>query len=265
MIPEPILIALENASRQGDLTTLEKLANEGHLMGSTGPTLAAMGGHLKVIEWYRDHGIEPNFAASRLAAQHGQLNVLIWLDEKGLLKDDGQIWDAAVGGHIEIMKWLHQKGYRIKSYPVEFSRPVFDLLYSWGVPITHQKFNSACSLGDLEFLKWAKEKGHLPDGEAGENAKAAGQQAVLDWFKENQIELIDLDELYLEGLISGTALGHLNEVKEAGFDPKEYFSALKKKFEEKVPLATLVEDHYQNLMQADFDPKDYLKYLESRI
>jgi len=77
------------------------------------PTLAARGGHLAVLQWAREHGCPFEGRPCIWAAQAGQLEVLQWMRENG--ENDGKVWNeddvrrcAAAHGRQEVMTWLDE-------------------------------------------------------------------------------------------------------------------------------------------------------------
>jgi len=166
------------------LEALEWLADQGirvvQIGGSRSLTAAAGAGHLQVMKWLVNKGLDlgqekSQSAASNavvLAARNGHLDVLNWLAEKGVKPTNaGQaaIAAAAAGGRMEVLKWLSDHGVAPNATNVD----------AW---------QRAASGGHLDVLNFLKQTGQIPLACNKDLCLAAsrhGHPAVLEWLLTN--------------------------------------------------------------------------------
>ena len=71
------------AAKMGCLSTLQNQLRRGLLDEAVVCEAAALGGHLEILRWARQHGFEWGVRTSSRAAAGGHLKVLKWLRENG--------------------------------------------------------------------------------------------------------------------------------------------------------------------------------------
>lgn len=75
-----------------------------------GVNLAAMNGHLKILDWLDRRGIHPDQHGANLVGMSGRLDVLKWMDQRGYPHPDQYgLIQIAANGHLEIVEWLYEK------------------------------------------------------------------------------------------------------------------------------------------------------------
>jgi len=60
-------------------------------------------GHLHVLVWAYERGLELTAKLTYIAAEHGQINILKWLRENGCPWDGWTCAFAAEGGHLNVL------------------------------------------------------------------------------------------------------------------------------------------------------------------
>jgi len=126
---------------------------------------AAEGGHIEVLDWLDERGLDgilqANAGAS--AAANGHLNVLLWIKSKGYSMSTDICSYAAKGGHLSILIWLVENGCVFDSFT----------------------FTMAAQNGHLEIVKWLRENGCPWDESVCCDAVYGGHLNVLIWLREN--------------------------------------------------------------------------------
>lgn len=102
------------AAEDGDMDTLEKLAELNILPDVVGANEAAKNGHMDVLFWLSNYGIYPDVLGANKAAKRGRINVLEWLERYGILPDYRGADGAYYRSQNETLKWLALRGI----YPV---------------------------------------------------------------------------------------------------------------------------------------------------
>jgi len=100
-------------------------------------TVAARNGHLKLLQWAREHGCPWNEWTCWKAAEGGHLEVLQWAREHHCPWDEWTCWKAAEGGHLEVLQWAREHH----------------------CPWNEWTCRKAAEEGHLEVLQWARENG----------------------------------------------------------------------------------------------------------
>ncbi|ETI32920.1 hypothetical protein PPTG_05683 [Phytophthora nicotianae INRA-310] len=166
----PGFYTLQVAALNGHVEVVEWLHDE--LRVPFSPTLwhAADNGHLNVIQWMHDNGYKHGGAAIMdSAAMYGQLDVVKWLHDN---REEGcteQAMDgAATEGHLEVVRWLHE---------------------SRSEGCTNAAMNGAASKGHLDVVKWLHS--HRHEGcthVAMDSAAENGYLHVIQWLQKNRSE-----------------------------------------------------------------------------
>jgi hypothetical protein len=124
-------------------------------------SLAAFGGHLKVLKWLLNTGCPRDAWTCVAAARGGHLEVLKWLHITGCPWNTVMCGAAATGGHLEVLKWLHNTG------------------CPWGLGTTGQ----AARGGHLAVLKWLHHNGCPWDNLTCKFAASEGYLEMLKWLR----------------------------------------------------------------------------------
>ena len=139
------------AAEMGCLSTLQNQLRRGLLDEAVVCESAALGGHLEILRWARQHGFEWGVRTSSRAAAGGHLKVLKWLRENGCPWDDDIGWFAAQNGHMDVLRWAHDTG----------------------CPLTEWTFAFAADGGRLDVLRWLPRA--PPAGRAGVRVRGEGR------------------------------------------------------------------------------------------
>jgi len=185
---------------------------------------AAFYGHIEVMKWLKDHGVDINTRVAwhfdgqlpmHKAAASGQLEAMKWLKQQGadVNAQGAQGWtvfqSAEKGGQTEVMKWLEQQG--VNKTPDSSTEAmataartgqveVMKWLKEKGIDINtrlhgYLPIHHAAIMGQLEAMKWLKEQGASLTDKAGNSdslihlAVDNGHLEVLKWLKEQGADL----------------------------------------------------------------------------
>lgn len=193
---------------RGDMVTMQALlaqhpgvyrltAWDDHLMA-----YAALGGHIAMMAFLREHGCPWNSWVTEFAARANHLAALQWLHAHGcpfwLVTQDGkfgQVWKDALRGRGDraLLQWLKD----LAPLPPKrgedteltwFAAERSDLaLLQWlveelGCGIGPDTFAKAARHGNLPMLKWLVSKGCVIGESAVANAVIAGRRDIVAWL-----------------------------------------------------------------------------------
>jgi hypothetical protein len=136
---------------------------------------ASRGGHVDVLQWWKESGLELKWSnhAMNAASRSGHVAVLQWWKESGLeVKWSEYAMDEASGnGYINVLRWWKESG--------------FDMKWSGGA------LYGASKHGRVAVLQWWKESGlYLRlSSSAMDWASWSGHVDVLQWWKDSGLEL----------------------------------------------------------------------------
>jgi len=72
--------------------------------------IAAIHGHLNILQWLRENGCDWNENTCATAAKYGHLHILQWARENGCPWDITTCGQAAINGHYHILYWAFENG-----------------------------------------------------------------------------------------------------------------------------------------------------------
>ena len=103
------------AARCGHLETLKLACATGcPIMTEYVAKGAAIGGHVRVLEWLHAHYAIPWDEWTTIgAARHGKLEALQWLRARQCPWNSWCIVNAAIGGHLHVIEWARANGCRL--------------------------------------------------------------------------------------------------------------------------------------------------------
>ena len=106
-----------SAVKHGNLEVLQYLRAvrtdffpKGCPMDSTTCTMAAMCGHLHVLQYAHKHGCRLDDLTFSMAAQSGHLHIVQYLHQNGCPWEKYTCTNAAWNGHLQILKYAHERG-----------------------------------------------------------------------------------------------------------------------------------------------------------
>ncbi|MFN4174369.1 MAG: ankyrin repeat domain-containing protein [Parachlamydiaceae bacterium] len=126
--------------------------------------LAAMNGHLPILEYIQSIGIKLTEKLPETAAYHSQFDILDWCHENKIPFNVIVSNFLALKGHFEKLKWAHQKG----------------------APLSPKVCEYAALKGNLEMLKWARENGANWNEAVLEKAAFKGRVNIIEWAVKNK-------------------------------------------------------------------------------
>ena len=96
-----------SAARDGDIAMLQSLRSPPFncLWDAGICPVAAVYGHLHVIQWCRDNGCPWDAKVCAFAAWNGHLRVIQWCHENGCPWDEDTCMMAAENGHLQVLQW----------------------------------------------------------------------------------------------------------------------------------------------------------------
>ena len=130
--------------------------------------LAALAGHLHIIQWAREDGCEWDLSTSLAAAEGGHLHVLQWLRENSCPWYSKLFQEAAGCGHLHILQWLRESEQ--------------DNFYSSG---DFESCSAAARGGHLHVLQWLRDNGYDWDETTCSGAAEGGHLNILQWARVN--------------------------------------------------------------------------------
>ncbi|GFR40578.1 hypothetical protein Agub_g1158 [Astrephomene gubernaculifera] len=127
-------------------------------------------------------GVQPNSDCGERAAESGNLGALTLLHAHGCPMDEETVEVAARRGQLQVVVWL-----------------VEEVLGPAGVQLGAEEFSSAACSGNLELLRWLRERGFAwRDAGAITRAAGSGCGEVLEWLVEQGCPMPDDGRPYLE-------------------------------------------------------------------
>jgi hypothetical protein len=100
---------VNDEAKDGDLTLLISLHEQGHEFTNGTTFNAVRYGHLHIIKYLHKHEVRfINYIDH--AAAYGQLECLRYLHENGCSLTEDTFTQAALGGHLDCVKYLHENG-----------------------------------------------------------------------------------------------------------------------------------------------------------
>jgi hypothetical protein len=191
-------LTVPNLARYGYLDVLQWLYNTGtrSLINTDTMRYAAIGGHVEVVNWLRQHGCAWSAGVCTGAAKEGHFDALKWLVARGCPIDETTCPLAAEIGHLEMVKWALANGATptscISIYAaigghidiVEWAYENRNILTPIGNSIwSGLVFVRAAERGKLSILQWGYKKGLCVHG--GSLLLAAsreGQIHIIEWL-----------------------------------------------------------------------------------
>ena len=185
------------AARCGHLETLKLACATGcPIMTEYVAKGAAIGGHVRVLEWLHAHYAIPWDEWTTIgAARHGQLAALQWLREKGCKWNSWCIVNAAIGGHLHVIEWARANGCRLsREAMVWAARNGHMHVVTWlrqnGCNWNAKACMWAAKNGHFEVLQWLRVgyDATWPCPWCAETCWAAasgGHLEILEWCMEN--------------------------------------------------------------------------------
>lgn len=228
---EPNEISLQLAASYGHLEILQKAVENGIKIPSWHITLAAMNGHMNIVQWGHNNGylVDDELSCpSYYAAMGNHLDILVWLKDHDYqmidsvctyaaknnnfemlgwaINNECQITlnacsEASFKGHFEMVKWIINNGYPWSvqvfrgiishnnmemliwlnemidqkiSIPVDY-QPKY---YSWGKKIVAY----AAECGNLKMIQWLLNNGYSYNKLACDSAAIGGHLEILKWL-----------------------------------------------------------------------------------
>ncbi len=98
------------AAEGGHLKVLQWARSQGCPWDGQTCAMAARGGHLEVLQWLRTQGCPWNEWTGKNAACRGHLKMLKWARSQGCPWDETTCDQAARGGHLEVLQWVRSQG-----------------------------------------------------------------------------------------------------------------------------------------------------------
>lgn len=155
-------------------------------------------GNLKLLDWLRSKGINPNIYALAGIAKHGDMNKFLYV--KSIIKPKYPLPSdvfshAAMSGNFEMLKYLHGKcnfdQYLFSNIAYQGKFEIMQWLLENGYKVDNDKdtFNSAALFGDLNIMKWLLENGFKISERTFSNAARTGKLENMIWLKENNCKM----------------------------------------------------------------------------
>lgn len=167
-LPNDILFHIISLLKRSDCTILYWTCHRLRLLVknrmSTYSTIcqdAAADGNLRVIKWAIQKGCpyDLNYC-EYIAAIHGHLNVLQWIATRGYKPIFRTYRMAILNGHLNIIKWIHQKKYTFIKMGIEIAVQqenveILEWIYGhYNYPLTSDLFYFATFGGSVGVLEW---------------------------------------------------------------------------------------------------------------
>lgn len=102
--------ACYKAAKNGHVRSLQWLRDHEYEWDDNVCASAAWGGHLHVLKWLRDNGCPWSASTCSGAASGGHLHILKWARDNGCMWDEGTTHEAAQEGHLHVLKWACAHG-----------------------------------------------------------------------------------------------------------------------------------------------------------
>lgn len=145
--------------------------------------LAASGGQRDIVQYlYTHRHHEPKCQMIFDAAREGHMEVVQWLYQQGLQCSECIISYAAQGGQVEIVKWVHGQSKTLE--PTKSSwRPCTYKHSTWG------SIDQAALFGSMELVQWLHaNRPSECSTEAMNNAAWIGDIDMVQWLHMNRSE-----------------------------------------------------------------------------
>ena len=167
--------AFEYAALGGHLKVLQWARAQGCPWDRMTCDSAAEGGHLKVLQWARAQGCPWDWTTCYKAAREGHLEVLQWAREQGCPWEEEDICScAAQGGHLKVLQWAREQG----------------------CPWDQETCSVAAGGGHLKVLQWARARGCPWYKDTCARAAHGGHLKVLQWARAQQCPWDDMTCTY---------------------------------------------------------------------
>ena len=172
----------------GHLRVLQFLRGMGHTWDDWTTYHASVQGHFEVLEWAVAGGCPMCDSILDLAALSGKIEIVDWLVKtKGLVVEERTVQMAAKGGHLPLLKEFVNRGYQLN------------------VSVS----SAAAESGNLELVQWVHAQGCRNIEFAVSRAVGEGHLHVVQWLlQKGYSSLIEPDAVhqagehgYLEGLL----------------------------------------------------------------
>lgn len=124
---------------------------------------AAKGGHINIIEYLLDNGVEQTGEILFGAAETGQLNVIKWyINKYGPLFDyfyENIIYTIIKNNQIKLLHWFHDNNYpklsKITTYAVIYNNiELLEWLYNHKYPLSNMAYYYCSISGNMNIMKW---------------------------------------------------------------------------------------------------------------
>jgi len=134
------------------------------ILNESGIAHSAENGHLEVVQYLRQLGVEWDFLTCSFAAENGHLELLKWARANDCEWNSWTCHRAARNGHLELLIWARENG----------------------CPWDFRTCSSAAYNGHLELLQWCMANGCEWDFRTSANAANSGHLKLLKWCRANQ-------------------------------------------------------------------------------
>ena len=185
----------DTAARDGKLDVLKWGDKSGydlmHLLDEDTIAVAALNGHLEVVQYLRTLGISWNGHTCHNAAKNGHIELLKWVRANGCPWSSWTCRVAALNGHLEVLKWARANGcpWHEDTMSCAACNGHFELL-KWArdnqCPWDEETCSTAAEFGHLELLKWARSHQCPWDETTCSSAAWNGHLELLKWARVHQ-------------------------------------------------------------------------------
>ncbi|KAK3266561.1 hypothetical protein CYMTET_24824 [Cymbomonas tetramitiformis] len=178
------------AAGGGHLKVLQWVREHGCPWDANTCHYAAEGGHPEVLRWAHEHGCPWDASTCTAAAGGGHLKVLQWAREHSCPWDASTCSGAALGGNLEVLQWARDHGcpwnaYRCSGAATGGHMMVLQWAREHGCPWHSRTCAVAAEGGHLEVLQWAREHGCPWDASTCSGAAGGGYLKMLQWAREH--------------------------------------------------------------------------------
>jgi hypothetical protein len=180
------------AASSGHSHVLEwALSNELVVWDDSISNAVAMNGHLHVLQLARDRGHPLCGEELYYSVENGHLNVVIWLHEQGIeILETGNCSHAASAGHLHVLQWLRANECPWDTQTCEHAAEGGHLhILQWaranGCLCDENTCTCAAAEGDLPMLQWASANDCPWDASTCYWAARNGHLHVLQWAIDN--------------------------------------------------------------------------------
>jgi len=187
------------AARGGCLEVIKYLRELGCSWSDCCAPQAAAGGQLQTLKWLKANGCPWDIRCSNydsssltagLAAQHGHVEILIWLRENGVEFDSWTCSRAAEGNQLATLQWLRASGSPCDERTCTRAAShghIAVLEYAIGQGITCGAWTcmDVAWHGNLDMLKWLRERDVVWDEDTLVVSAENGHHELFKWAKDN--------------------------------------------------------------------------------